>query len=357
MKTTLYSQGLRCLSFFLLFSFLAIDAQSSMLPFADSTWVEPNKQSLFNTWQEEDILHLELKAPLSTLFAEKKQSKYQAAALTINHKSKTAYQTPVAVKVRGKFRRQVCGFPPLKIKLQDKKVNGITVGNYRTFKLVTHCSNDILSNKYLLKEYLIYQMYQALREESYRTQLVKITYVDEDRKMSKVKRYGFLIEDIDELEDRLEADDCKCGIDPRLNAEATAEFSLFQFMIGNTDWDFSGPRNLKVLVDRQSQKQIAIPYDFDFTGFVNPPYGFPNPDYAAEQLQDRIMMDTAIDAAALQKAIALFKTKKTIWYQMIEEQAALSKADKKDLHHYLDSFFQILEAPLEWEARKIIPYE
>lgn len=359
MKIRPFSQGLLCAILFSFLSLFPIDAQSENSISYDSTGVKPTQQSLFNTWQDQEVLNLQLKAPLSTLFAEKNKSEYQPSTLTIHNKSKSAYETPVSVKVRGKFRRRTCGFPPLKIKLQDKEVNGISVGNYRTFKLVTHCSNEILSNEYLLKEHLIYQLYEELSEESFRTQLVKITYVDEDQKMPNVKRYGFLIEDVDELKDRLTADKCDCGFDPARasNTAATARLSLFQLMIGNTDWDFSGPRNFKVLTNRQSQEQIAVPYDFDFTGFVSPPYAYPNPSYSAERLQDRIMLGTEIEATALQNAIELFQEKKARWYQIVEEQVGLSKSNKKEVIRYLDSFFDLLEEPIAWEAEKIIPYK
>jgi hypothetical protein len=52
-----------------------------------------------------------------------------------------------------------------------------------------------------------------------------------------------------------------------------ATLSLFQYMIGNHDWSFKLNRNIEILKsDEESEKVVAVPYDFDFSRLVNAPY-------------------------------------------------------------------------------------
>lgn len=347
-----------CFSLIFAFNWSALVAQ---LAFHDSPFVigeTTRDQSLFDSWEEEELLSLQLEANFSELIAEKNQGDYRSARLVLHPKEDREVSTLVKIKARGKYRRRICDFPPLKLKISGKELSGIELKNYKTFKLVTHCDNKTPTRSTILREYLAYRLYAVLSEASYRVQLVEITYVDEGKVLPKLKRYGFLLEDTDELEDRLGARDCDCGFnatDPS-SQDAAATLALFQFMIGNNDWDFSAPRNLKVLQTEAGDGQVVIPYDFDFSAFVGAPYAFPNVDYALTDLRDRVLLIDSLDPTALARAAAHFRAKRPQVLALIKGQAGLNRTTRKELAHYVESFYTLLDRDLEWTHKLVVPF-
>src|SRR5690606_9238581 len=92
-----------------------------------------------------------------------------------------------------------------------EKLVGENIKPHNKLKLVTHClddKNDGQEN--LLKEYLAYKLYNELTDQSYRVQLIRINYVDTKGKVSKIRRYGIIIEDTDEMAERLGGEECDC---------------------------------------------------------------------------------------------------------------------------------------------------
>jgi len=114
-------------------------------------------------------------------------------------------------------------------------------------KLVTQCIEDeALAKKLLLKEYLAYKLFNQLTDKSFRVQLLKINFIDSHTEEQKVQ-YGFLIEDTAEFRNRLGATkvDKIYNIQPELlDREQFKIVALFQYMIGNIDYDLSSGRNI-----------------------------------------------------------------------------------------------------------------
>ncbi len=126
--------------------------------------------------------------------------------------------------------------------------------------------------QYLLMEYLVYQMYNQISDHSFRTRLLKITYTDSAQKYEPVEKYGFLIEDEDMMAERLGGEINPLRLHPdATNQSETGPMAIFQYMIGNTDWSIPNQHNVKML-QGASTRPIAIPYDFDWSGFIAPGY-------------------------------------------------------------------------------------
>ena len=165
---------------------------------------------------------------------------------------------------------RVCDFAPLKLNFSKKDLVKAGLKEFDKLKLVTHCMDDkSISKEAVMREYLAYKLYNELSNVSLRVQLVKITYVDVNTGEKIKNRYGFLIEDIDELAARNNAE-----VYERMNVQdnqliATAEnnHSFFQYMIGNADWDLKMLRNVKLLQDKRNGKITVVPFDFDFLWF------------------------------------------------------------------------------------------
>ncbi|MBE2215386.1 MAG: hypothetical protein IAE82_16045 [Opitutaceae bacterium] len=198
----------------------------------------------------------------------------------------------VEVKARGQFRRKsgACDFPTFWINLKKSEVPGTVFENQNKLKVVSHCrERESFYDRYLHREYLAYKTYNLLTEASFRVRLASITYAYTDRRRT-VDRPAFLIEDDDRLAERLGGTIVKNQIvlPAFMDPLALNRADLFQYLLGNTDFDFMASEdecchNAKVVAFASRDGTfIPVPYDFDLSGIVNPPYAT-----VAEQLEIR----------------------------------------------------------------------
>ncbi|MBK7410309.1 MAG: hypothetical protein IPL49_07680 [Saprospirales bacterium] len=245
----------------------------------------------------------------------------------------------INISVRGKFRRRICDVPPLKLDFSKKDLEAEGLLPLDKMKLVTHCLEDPLSDERIYREHLIYQMYQLLSPYSFRTQLVRVKYVDMDHVQPSVSHYGILIEDDQVLANRLGLEridtlNLSAGDFPEYQAEVQA---LFQYLIGNSDWDMQMCRNLEILEDRRAGKFHLVPYDFDFSGFVNAPYAVPNPDFQLAHLRERIYQGGTPPST---HARMMVLSQKKAFYKLIRKYPQLSPEARYDCLNYLSSGFR-----------------
>ena len=176
-------------------------------------------------------------------------------------------------------------------------------------------------------------------------QLVEIEYKDLKNKEESVTRYGFIIENTDELANRLAAKE-KERFDLKRDSLDHFEhdvFALFQYMIGNTDWKIGALHNTKIIQKHKTAKYYVIPYDFDYSGFVNTVYAVPNVDLRQVHVKDRIYMGACKDAKLLDTVKVHFLDHKEELLATINAFDLLSKSSRKNLSSYLKSFYKTLE--------------
>jgi hypothetical protein len=272
---------------------------------------------------------------------------YRAATFSFEDAAGVEHSYQAKLKARGRFRRKVCDFPPLKLKFSKKELEAAGLNEMNEMKLVTHCLDDkAVSKDLILREYLAYKLYNELTPNSLRTQLVKITYRDAKDPSNKFKRWGFLIEDAEELTHRLGASSCECmGKEASdLNTSHERIVSLFQYMIGNTDWDIKMLRNVE-LIKIGDDKLIPVPYDFDFSTFVSAPYSRPNADVGQKSMAERVFMGSAESYETLYSTISYFKSKREKIFDTVWNFRQLDTESKEAIIAYLESFFATIESP------------
>lgn len=302
-------------------------------------------ETIFKTLAKEDQLRLTLTADFTNILSHKYMKDYQRAELTFTGETQ---REALAVKIRprGKYRRKVCNFPPLKIKFDKEglKNSGIRT-KHKSLKLVTHCQETEDADQYLLKEYLIYKMFNQLTDKSFRVKLVEITYVDSNSDAEPEIHYGFLIEDTDEMAERLGGEKCDDCFNMELDKGVVRYghmMSMFQYMVANCDWKPSMMHNVKV-VKQQESDPLLVPYDFDFAGLVNAPYAVPNPDYGQRNIRQRIYLNKVDDLDELKSIIRYFKVNEKTLLQTVKDCKLLTKRNKRDMLNYLGEFFDILD--------------
>ncbi len=252
----------------------------------------------------------------------------------------------VKVNVRGKYRRTVCDFPPLKLKFSKESLRAEGMGTHNDFKLVTHCSDDWNSREYVAREQLAYELYNLVSEKSLRTQLVKISYEDTQSNRT-LTRYGILIEDIDEMAERMGATE----LDDQYNLPAATfrdgsleRVAMFEYMIGNADYDAVMLRNIKI-IQTPDGANTAVPYDFDFAGLVAAPYARPDVALGQTKITDRVMRYDFTAENYLVMAQE-FQAKQTAILALVADYPYLSKRTRTELTDYLYLFFNEIETSL-----------
>lgn len=297
--------------------------------------------SIFNQLERDDMLEITIKTDLKGLLSGKGVEKYIPAELSYEDMSGQDVSWSIEARQRGKYRRRVCDFPPLKLRFDKKDLAQNGLSSFHTLKLVTHCMEDAyLSKTAVMKEYLAYQLYEELTDKSLKTQLVKVTYVDSKKRMLKIKRYGFIIENHHAMAARLDGAICDC-INPNmetLQQQQEMITAVFQYMIGNEDWDISMGRNVK-MVQPKNGASYAVPYDFDFSGLVNVSYAVPNQDLGLNSVTERAFQGYFKERGDIEAILDYFQVKKAALYQIIQNLKPLDNIGRKRAIRYLDEFF------------------
>lgn len=321
------------------------------------TTAQAQKPSLFDQWTHEDMLDIELDTKLSHLLdSNRLNNEYQDANFRYTNADGEEELFDMKIRLRGKFRRKNCVFPPIKLNFDkdDLKARGWRKDD--EFKLVTPCIVGPLGRDYVLREYLAYKIFQEVSEVHFRVQLVRFVIKDRDSR-KKLKGWGFIIEDEKTLANRFDLEKCdECySLSPdKFDQKNLRRTALFQYLIGNADWSVTLAKNLEILrTEDQPYTYYAVPYDFDYSGFVNPSYATPNRDYNLTSVRDRIFLADLSDED-MQPAIRAFLEKKQTITDLIWNFKRLDYDSRNDLLEYVEECFrQIAQEGLKRPERLI----
>jgi hypothetical protein len=312
------------------------------IPFTAYCDSEP---TLFNFIQTEGVLEIELHYDFEALEASRKTNEESPAIFRFKKKNGQWQEMLAEVRARGKYRRRICDFVPIKIDFSKKQLRGMGLLPYDDLKLVTHCVSGTKGKDAVLREYLAYRMYAQLTDQAYRAQLVSVTYKDSESR-SQHTAYGILLEDIDEIAARTQSVECEScmGISPdQFTQQNLMVHDVFQYMIGNLDYSLKLNRNVKVMQYQQTGRYWIMPYDFDFAGMVEASYAFPNQDYEQKDVKDRIYIGTAFSKAQMEPVRALFMQRKQQILREIDQLELLSNSSRNEIRKYIESFYAELQ--------------
>lgn len=299
------------------------------------------EQSIFDYLadSEEQVVSITIEANFDSIIAKKYTTDYHDATLEVKDSEET---WDIKMRTRGRYRRRICDFPPIKLEFSKKDLEAKGLSRVDDLKLVTHCSSDVTSDSYVLREAMAYGLYNILTDKSFRHQVVKLTYINTGKKRYKIKRYGILIEDEKAVAQRLGG----MPVDTfglaweNIQTPSIELAACYQYMIGNTDWDIPMQRNLKFVYKEEKEEFIAIPYDFDMSGLVNPTYGIPNPDLPIATLQDRYYLGLLKPS---KETIDILTSKKDDLLKYCKNYKLLNGAHRSEVHRFIESFYEALE--------------
>jgi hypothetical protein len=300
----------------------------------------------FGLFTGDDILNLSLRFDVTTYKRKKPKDEYMDAIMTYHISKDDSINKNIRLKTRGEFRNGHCSFPPIVLNFKKTEFEKADLDKIGKVKMVTHCMTG--NEDYLFREYLVYKLYSVLTDTSFRVRMVNITYINTFKESKPVSTYAFFIEPLDLVAERINA----LPVDlPSLNQkniipEMMDRMAIFNYMIGNTDWSVPNQHNCKVLSDPNSARQnlgLIVPYDFDYSGFVNAGYAVPVEDLGIESVRQRIYQGVCRDDGTFMDALQEFTAKKEAFYNVIREFQYLDERSKKDMIRYLDEFFGMLD--------------
>jgi hypothetical protein len=249
----------------------------------------------------------------------------------------------VRLKSRGKNRKEVCTFPPIWINIRKSGIKNPTLSSTTKIKLVTHCGNSSSFESYVLKEFLAYKIYNLISPYSFRVRQVRMKYIDTSRKNRETVRWAFLIEPEQMLADRLDMIAIKNDNVSILQTDVdqTDVMSMFQMMIGNSDYSVAGRHNVKLLKDKDPMNLsvIPVPYDFDYTGLVNAHYAVPGDNLGIENVRERYFLGPCRTHQEFRAVIDELSLGKKPIFDLVNSFEYLPEAERKDIISYLDEFF------------------
>lgn len=307
---------------------------------ASTTFTQP---SLFNSWQTDEPLQLTIETDLESLLNNKNTEHLQTATISWSTDGSTTQSLAANISPRGKTRLNICDFPPLKLKFDPTELEASGLAPYKSLKLVTHCNDD---QQLVLKEYLTYKMYNQLTENSFQVQLVEVTYQDSKGQQEPITQYAIALENNKEMANRLGGSQMKTNEDNlrSIDADQYRLLTVFQYMVGNTDWNLSKSHNIK-LIQTQNGKSapIPVPYDFDYAGIVDAPYAQPHPQLPIQTVTQRLFQWRGKNAVGFETTLALFQNNKKALFELCQNLSALDESQKTEMMNYLASFYEIID--------------
>jgi hypothetical protein len=210
-------------------------------------------------------------------------------------------------------------------------------------KLVLPCFDSHLGDELVIREYIAYKIFEQISPIAVRAKLVRLTINDTHVEKSKKIMFAILVEDQEETAARLggqTVEDYGIPADS-LNSNQAALMILFEYMIGNTDWEIAMLRNVRLVRTAESAKILVMPYDFDFSGLVSAPYASPSSESGLKTVRDRFLMSSGVRPEMLNRASLVIKKAKPEIYDLCKNKF-LSRESISDMILFLDTFFDHL---------------
>ena len=312
-------------------------------------------------FQDDATLAVTITGPLTTVAKERPKEDYVPGQFSFTAADGTSVSLDVEIRTRGHFRHETCDFPPLTLNFKKSQTDGTLFDKQDKMKLVVHCDDSKRYEQAVLREFLAYRILSQVTNLSFRVRLLRVTYVDSEQRRDEQVRYAFLLEHKNRLAKRIGRKDLEIArtkvsaIQPdQLNLT-----SVFAFLIGNTDFSpVAGPPDDEcchnyVLFGNDVDPILAIPYDFDQSGFVDAPYALPNENLRIRSVTQRLYRGRCANNEHLEESIGMFSNERDKLFALLADQEGLDSRARKQVTRYLDDFYEIIDDPRDVQ-RKII---
>lgn len=271
------------------------------------------------------------------------------AIMTYKDSAGKEVNIPVTLRARGHFRRQArnCDFPPVSWETKRGDVNNTLFQGLTKMKITTNCrpgNSDY--EQYIIGEYAVYRMYQAISPLHFRTRLAHITYKDSagPKSNADVVSWAFFIEDDGEMlrQNKLAALKQTGALFDDVEQKQLMTTMLFEYMIGNTDASIAALHNIVIARDSLTQNLMPVAFDFDWSGVINPRYAFPDPKLKIKRVTERLHRGPCKPLAEWKPVFAHFLSKRAAVDSIYASIPQMNPARAKDAKSFLDDFWKTI---------------
>ncbi|MEO7923179.1 MAG: hypothetical protein ABIR30_05830 [Chitinophagaceae bacterium] len=295
-------------------------------------------------FRDEAPVEITLTTDIKKLQDKKSVEAYQPAEISLTLPGETAIREQIRMYARGKSRRENCLIPP--IMLDFHNAGSPRLYQLSRLKLVVGCGSSEIDEQLILKEYMIYKIYNLLDDRSFRVRLAHVTYTDSKGKMKPITQYSYLVEDVDDMAAR---NNCEASKKMSFQIEETDpalmnQVDIFEYMIANIDWSVPANHNIKVIFPKNDMtaKGYTVPYDFDNAGLVNAYYATPNELLGATSVTERIYRGFPRKIELIQNTLAVFEKQKENILALVRNFELLKSKARSEMTDYINSFYKII---------------
>lgn len=308
----------------------------------------------FALFDSDELLEISLEFDLRTFLRKNPKTGYQDAMLIIPVSENDTIDRKVKIRPRGEYRQRICSFPPIMVNFKKLFPAYSDTGKINKIKLVTHCQPGKTSDDNVLREYLVYKLFSVLTDTSFRVRLLRINYLDSEKKRKPFEQYGFFIEPLEILALRTNATIVKSTnlTQKHIVPHNMDRVAIFFYMIAQWDWSVPGLHNVSVIIPPNyagTGLGISVPYDFDLSGVVNPGYGFPDEKMGIKSNRDRLFSGICRSREEFSRDLEEYRNLKDSFYSVINDFRYIDQQSKKDIIEFLDQFFRQLDNEKDME--------
>lgn len=273
-----------------------------------------------------------------------RNSPLKAGTLTFKDSAGADQTLSIQLGTRGNFRLMArnCSFPPTRL-VFDSTVKKTIFAGQKRLKLVTRCQKSEEFDQYILQEYNLYRVYNQLTPYSFHARLARVTFTDTQKKEEPVQMWAFMIEDNSDMAKRNASVmlNQKGALWDDVDPELLRTLSLFEYLIGNTDWSVGGLHNIELIRDGAMNIR-TVAYDLDWSGVISARYARPDPKLPIRTVRERLHRGPCMSEADLATTAALFTARKDAIYALYTDLKPLDPNVAKRNLEYFDDFYKTL---------------
>lgn len=303
-------------------------------------------------FRSDGVLRLTLRTDLRTVLRDRDSTKAQwhPATLTYLAEGGNSVTLEVEVKTRGHWRLDPhhCDFPQLRVDFPADQPEQSVFAGQDKLKLTTPCRSKAKEyEQYVLREYLVYKLYNLLTPRSFRARLTQVTYVDQTGRVDTLTKYSFFVEDQEQLAARHGARliETEGAAFEHLDFDNAGLVAAFEYMIGGTDWSVWGLHNIRLTQDTLGGAIHAVPYDFDWTGLVDAEYAVPDSRLRISSVRQRLYRGQCRTLEEWGPALDKFRQVKDSAYALYGSLPDLDERYVRETAAYLDAFYRVINDP------------
>ena len=311
---------------------------------------EKSARRYLSLFEQDDILEVSLQFDLSAFLKKPDKNQSFDGIMTFHFSETDTLDRKVTIQYRGQSRYERCRIPPMRIIFKQPVYEVSDSAKIKKMKLVNQCQSGALYDDYVIKECLVYKLYNVITDTCFRVRLLRVSYIDTEKKKKPVVQYGFFIEPEELLAKRTNIIEVKTRSLTQKNMHPLMidRIAIFNYMVSNWDWSVPGQHNISVFTSAKydlAGTGLPVPFDFDLTGVVNADYAIPPPGIGIETNRDRMFTGICRTREEYNAELLIFLDKKDEFYSVVDNYPYLGKASKRDIITFLDQFFSQLEKP------------